>query len=75
MFGMINSYHVYLNNYLGLRHKIDLKLFEHVEEAPVAAVLVEMPQYPDPGSIAVIGEKIYVKFSFDPDNPPVWLFN
>jgi hypothetical protein len=69
LFGEIYTYHAFLNNYLGLRHPIILIREENVEEAEVAALLLDMPQYPDEGSLKIINDKIYVKFSYDPSNP------
>jgi hypothetical protein len=74
LFGEIYTYHAFLNNYLGLPNPINLNREESIKEAEVAAVLAEMPQYPDEGSITIIDGKIYVKFSYDPNNPPDELF-
>jgi hypothetical protein len=74
LFGEIYTYHAYLKNYLGLRQRISLNREENIAEAEVAAVLLAMPQYPDPGSLIIIDDKIYVKFSYDPSNPPEKLF-
>jgi hypothetical protein len=43
--------------------------FSTLEENGAAAVLLAMPQYPDEGSLKIIDDKIYVKFSFSLDNP------
>jgi hypothetical protein len=73
LFGGIYTYHAFLNNYLGLRHPITINREENVTAAE-AAFLAAMPQYPDEGSIAIVDGKIYVKFSYDPNNPPDKLF-
>ncbi|MDR0219872.1 MAG: glucosyltransferase domain-containing protein [Lachnospiraceae bacterium] len=69
LFGEIYTYHAFLNNYLGWRNPVHLSREENIKEADVAALLREMPQYPDEGAIAIINDRIYVKFSYNPDNP------
>ena len=38
-----------------------------VIDPEAAPIVEEMPEYPDDGSVALIGDKIYVKFNYDPE--------
>jgi hypothetical protein len=68
LFGVMSSYNTYLNSYLGLRQHVLLlpNDFSIIEENGAAAVLAAIPQYPDEGSLIIIDDKIYVKFSYKP---------
>jgi hypothetical protein len=66
LFGAISSYNTFLSSYLGVRQRVTMLRYDFSRlEANVAAVLANMPQYPDEGSLIIIDDKIFVKFSFD----------
>ena len=61
------AYPDYLRRYLNFTQPVHWAQFATYKSKPeVAAILAEMPEYPDEGSIALIGDYIYVKFEFNP---------
>ena len=52
----------FLNNYLGFTDNVTHIPNGVLEDAEVMAIVEEMPFYPDDGSVAIIHDKIYVKF-------------
>jgi hypothetical protein len=59
----VYSFPLFLQRYLGFTQPLEWKEDGIVENPEIANVIAGMPQYPDDGSVAFVGEDIYVKFS------------
>lgn len=71
------SYPQFLRKYLNFTQPVewvenstlgDPGIMGAINDAEISAILADMPQYPNDGSVAFIGDKIYVKFEYNPKN-------
>jgi len=68
LFGNILSYDKFLSRFLGLTQPVTHIRDGMVKDDEIAAILKDMPQYPNSGSISIIDDKIIVKFSYNTNN-------
>ena len=57
----------FLKRYLNFTQPVEWMQSGVIEDSEISAIVEGMPEYPDDGSIALIEDKIYVKFNYNPE--------